>query len=340
MSFFRNLPKVFAAAGLLALSNCAPPPAGREKMLVLRFYLQSTEISANHLAQSRAFLRENYRTGRGVLVQGFACDTGGFDISLLIADRRAANAQAALAGLGILPEDIAPAHGIVLFGEPREEHRQVRIHVTEDHLSLAAAHSRANDNALKAVELYYKNTKPGAGPNLRPNSALFWIPLALFVLLSAVLIYALIQMRRRRLRMQHMISEDEAEALEILTGGALADVPGEDGAEINSPDAAGEGLIGAEISQNEKGTKRKKSMAQKKITKITPISIQGAIDKSYHGKTLTELAHSPIDALEGLTPRHARLLEEGFGVKTLEDLAKLRYVEIARAIVVLSRYEK
>ena len=84
--------------------------------------------------------------------------------------------------------------------------------------------------------------------------------------------------------------------------------------------------------------------AQKKQSKakskITPTSIRGAGDRDLDDQSLGELSRAPIDALEGLTPRHARMLEEAFGIKTVEDLARLKYVEIARAIVVLAHYEK
>ncbi|MCB1324044.1 MAG: hypothetical protein H7A21_01075 [Spirochaetales bacterium] len=70
------------------------------------------------------------------------------------------------------------------------------------------------------------------------------------------------------------------------------------------------------------------------------MSIRGAVDKAFEEKSLGELRRSPVDALQGLSARHARLLEEAFGIKTVEDLARLRYVEIARAIVVLAEYEK
>lgn len=80
-------------------------------------------------------------------------------------------------------------------------------------------------------------------------------------------------------------------------------------------------------------------MASKKKA-INPISIRGAVDKAFEEKSLGELRRSPVDALQGLSARHARLLEEAFGIKTVEDLARLRYVEIARAIVVLAEYEK
>ena len=82
---------------------------------------------------------------------------------------------------------------------------------------------------------------------------------------------------------------------------------------------------------------RRGTMAKKKKSRF---SIRGALDKPYESRSLNELRECPVDALEGLTARHARLLEEAFGIKTIEDLAYLKYVEIAKAIVVLSEYEK
>ena len=85
-------------------------------------------------------------------------------------------------------------------------------------------------------------------------------------------------------------------------------------------------------------------MSKKKKTKVAAapaiIALHGAVDKMHAGKSLSELSGSPVSALEGLTPRHARLLEEAFGVKTIEDLSKLKYFEIARAIVTLAKYEQ
>lgn len=81
-------------------------------------------------------------------------------------------------------------------------------------------------------------------------------------------------------------------------------------------------------------------MGKKKVVKKHPISIKSAVDKKYEEKSLSIIAKSPVDALQGISPRHARLLKEGFGINTVEDLAKLKYFEIAKAIVVLSKYEK
>ncbi|MBL8019848.1 MAG: hypothetical protein K8S54_20505 [Spirochaetia bacterium] len=80
-------------------------------------------------------------------------------------------------------------------------------------------------------------------------------------------------------------------------------------------------------------------MASKKKVKPVP-TIRKALDKQFETRSLGEIAKSPIHALQGLTPRHSKMLEEAFGIKTVEDLASLKYFELARAITVLARYEE
>ena len=62
------------------------------------------------------------------------------------------------------------------------------------------------------------------------------------------------------------------------------------------------------------------------------MNVNNYLDKAYHGKTLKEVANAPVDALFGLSERHAKLLLEAFKVKTVADLAKLKFVKWAQAI--------
>lgn len=141
--------------------------------------------------------------------------------------------------------------------------------------------------------------------------------LYLLIPVALILLFSLIRKIRRPANLlEHQLTQEEGQALATLTGGMVVPLP-----------------------TKEPTQTRKKSMARKKETRITPISIRGALSRGYETRTLAEISRSPVSALEGLTPRHARLLEEAFGVRTVEDLASLRYVEIARAIAVLSRYE-
>lgn len=61
------------------------------------------------------------------------------------------------------------------------------------------------------------------------------------------------------------------------------------------------------------------------------------LDKAYEGKEFSELAESPVDALEGVSEGDAEHLRAAFNIKTVRDLAESKYVLRAQAIVHLSR---
>jgi len=69
------------------------------------------------------------------------------------------------------------------------------------------------------------------------------------------------------------------------------------------------------------------------------MNINKAVDKAYEGKSLKELVGAPVDALQGLSENDAKLLKDAFNVKTIEDLANLKFVKWAQAIVALAATE-
>lgn len=69
------------------------------------------------------------------------------------------------------------------------------------------------------------------------------------------------------------------------------------------------------------------------------MNINKAVDKSYEGKSFKELADSPVAALQGVSEGDAKLLMDAFNVKTVKDLANLKYVKWAQAIVILADTE-
>lgn len=69
------------------------------------------------------------------------------------------------------------------------------------------------------------------------------------------------------------------------------------------------------------------------------MNIKNAVDKAYESKTLTEIANAPVSALQGVSEEDATLLKKAFNVKTVKDLAKLKYVKWAQAIVTLAELE-
>ncbi len=70
------------------------------------------------------------------------------------------------------------------------------------------------------------------------------------------------------------------------------------------------------------------------------MNINKAVDKAYEGKSLKEIVDSPVDALQGVSEGDAQLLQDAFNVKTVGDLANLKYVKWAQAIVNLADTEE
>ncbi len=58
--------------------------------------------------------------------------------------------------------------------------------------------------------------------------------------------------------------------------------------------------------------------------------------KGYEDKSFAELAASPVDALKGISKKDAQLLFKAFHIRTVEDLAKLKFARWAREICELA----
>jgi len=69
------------------------------------------------------------------------------------------------------------------------------------------------------------------------------------------------------------------------------------------------------------------------------MNIDKCVVKKYEKMTLKEIANAPVDALQGVSEGDAKLLKEAFNVKTVSDLAKLKYVKWAQAICILAEGE-
>ena len=66
------------------------------------------------------------------------------------------------------------------------------------------------------------------------------------------------------------------------------------------------------------------------------MNINKVLDKKYENTPLKELKHAPVSAIQGISESDAELLNKAFKVKTVYDLAKLKYVKWAQAICVLA----
>jgi hypothetical protein len=70
------------------------------------------------------------------------------------------------------------------------------------------------------------------------------------------------------------------------------------------------------------------------------VNINSALMKEYEGKSFKELVNAPVTAIAGLTESDAEHLKAAFNVKTVKDLATLKYALWAQAIVTLAETEE
>lgn len=66
------------------------------------------------------------------------------------------------------------------------------------------------------------------------------------------------------------------------------------------------------------------------------MNVNKVVDKAYQDKSFEEIADAPVNALQGISKQDAALLKQAFNVKTVRDLANLKYPKWASAIVTLS----
>jgi predicted RecB family nuclease len=55
-------------------------------------------------------------------------------------------------------------------------------------------------------------------------------------------------------------------------------------------------------------------------------------DKAYEAKNILELVKAPVSAISGVSKYDTQDLKQAFGIETVEDLAKNRYVKLAQGI--------
>ncbi|CAL9494743.1 hypothetical protein OOK44_17415 [Streptomyces cellulosae] len=68
---------------------------------------------------------------------------------------------------------------------------------------------------------------------------------------------------------------------------------------------------------------------------MASIDLDKVLDKAWADKSLQEILDAPVAALKGVSDRDGELLQEAFGVKTVADLANLKYVRWAQALAAL-----
>ncbi|WP_340556641.1 hypothetical protein [Streptomyces sp. GSL17-111] len=68
---------------------------------------------------------------------------------------------------------------------------------------------------------------------------------------------------------------------------------------------------------------------------MASIDLGKVLDKAWAEKELDEILDAPVAALKGVSDRDGELLQEAFNVKTVRDLAELKYVRWAQALAAL-----
>lgn len=69
------------------------------------------------------------------------------------------------------------------------------------------------------------------------------------------------------------------------------------------------------------------------------MNIEQIVDKAYANRGFAQIAEAPVSALKGISPRDAQLLKEAFNIETVRDLAELKFVKWAAALVTLADQE-
>lgn len=73
---------------------------------------------------------------------------------------------------------------------------------------------------------------------------------------------------------------------------------------------------------------------------MASIDLDKVLDKAWADKSLPEILAAPVSALKGVSDRDGELLDEAFGIKTVADLAALKYARWAQALAALETSTK
>ena len=70
------------------------------------------------------------------------------------------------------------------------------------------------------------------------------------------------------------------------------------------------------------------------------MNINKLVDRKYEKMSLKELVNAPVAAISGISENDAVYLQKAFNVKTVYELARLKYVRVAQAICILAEGEQ
>ena len=70
------------------------------------------------------------------------------------------------------------------------------------------------------------------------------------------------------------------------------------------------------------------------------MNVNKYVDKKYEKMSLKDIAKAPVVAIQGINEKDAEYLRKAFNIKTVNDLARLKYVRWAQAICFLAEAEE
>lgn len=332
-------------------------PTGR---LELHYTLQQIEPTARQKKRLQNFLNINGKQ-QYYLVQGFACNTGGYKTSLQVATARALSLQNSL--IKFIPlRQIHSVQGTVVHSGKRANNRRAIVMVFTDQSEWQQASLAAQDQSEKynqatrqSEDKHIQTVDPGISPRsavvVRQTDPAYWLWVLLLLATPGFLFLFYILWRQhltnekdpvsKKIRPEelspHRISAAEKKVFESIINKGIATGNAGPTASLTDHNESIRDFLDHMKGGTPTMAKKKK---QTSSNKQRGFSFQHLLDREFEAKSLKELVESPVHALEGLTPRHSRLLEEAFGIKNISDLAQLKYIDLARALVVLADYEK
>lgn len=313
-------------------------PTEGQNHVILRFDLASIEPSPAGLETLRSKILEG--PPPHIVVQAWGCKTGGRDASLRVASLRGELILRFLEREFPGEKTVQLANPIASPTEEPERARRVEIDFLPTEIEAGIQFQSRNDLAQKINGSW--TDRDAAEPNgvSRVNGWKFLY----YTLAGLTGFFLIVSLTRRivsnRRRNRHRSTPEERAVLQSISGGT-PELPIPAGSGVR-PLVESLAPIEAKKTNNGEGPMAFKKSQKKKQTKekSTGFNLRSLLDREFETRSLRDLKKSPIHALEGLTPRHSRMMEEAFGIRSIEDLALLKYVDIARAITVLSDYEE
>ena len=307
-----------------------------QKEFSIYYPLQSVFISPESNAQIKSFLQKQ-SPGSYYLIQSFACRVGGFSASHKTADLRTLYLSDLLQKQGLGIQYLKEAPSAVYEERPHKKHRRTDLRSFQNRRVWQRAYERAesearkiNEKSRERIEEHRKSL--GAQRKHETLRELYFTLAFLFLLLLFRYSSPIWDQLKKR---KHRLRRKEVQALASLTEALLQEKLGPlFGRKKFLPLRSIKDFLDSNNRFPYMAKKTKASIEKGKGNLVLP-----GIAKPFANKSLKMLCKAPVHALTGLSPRHGQLLDEAFGIKTVGDLAKLKYVEIAKAIAILSEYE-